>query len=387
MKITGIDTLTANLAPPGQPGGRNFVFVVVHTDEGIDGVGEAYSVGPDEATIAAIADFEQWLIGHDPSDVEFIWQLLYHGSRFPGGFVINTAISGIEQALWDIKGKAAGLPVYQLLGGKCRDRVRVYESARGATPEQMGEHGVELIERYGYTALKMIPQPSNYPSLSHKALMRASAARLEGLRRAVGEDIDIGVDPHSRSFEPVRALQMCEALKPYDPYFFEEPIRQQHYGAMAWLRNRSPVPIATGEAIFTKFEFRELLVKEAVDIIQPDVCMTGGILEMKKIAAMAEAFYVTVAPHNPVGPVATAVNVHFAACTPNFLILEYMPDDRGPRRELVKEPLAVEDGYIPIPDKPGWGVELDLAGIEKHPGRRNRERNWGVRPDGSNPFI
>lgn len=379
MKIARIDTFLV------RPQSRNFVFVRVHTDEGLYGVGEAYSVGPDDAVVAVIKDFESWLVGRDPRDVEFLWQLMYNASRFPGGVITNAAISGIEHALWDIKGKALGVPVYQLLGGKCRDWVRVYIHAHGATPEELAENAVARLERYGCTAVKVGPQPPESDRLPGAAVARAAVARLEALRRALGDDVDIAVDPHAKIFEPIRALQLAQALKPYNPFFFEEPLRPENIDALADLRRQADVPIATGEMLYTKYEFRDLLVRGAADIVQPDICCAGGLLEQKKIAAMAEAFYVPIAPHNPVGPVATAVNVHLAACTPNFLILEYLPDDVPGRRELVDEPMRLVDGHLELPTRPGLGIDLNVDAFPDFPHRR-WHRAFPLRADGSIGF-
>ena len=379
MKITSVETFIAGLDR------RNYLFVRVQTDEGIHGIGEAYSCGPDEATAAVVADFETWLIGKDPRDVEALWHLMYAGSRFPGGSILNSALSGIEHALWDILGKSLGVPVWRLLGGQFRDRIRVYQSPRGATPEALAEDAVRLIERYGYTALKISPQGPNYAQQPFSQVVREAAKRLEAVRRVVGEDVEIGVDSHARIFEPVRAPEMAEALKPYRPFFFEEALRPENIGAMADVRARSPIPIATGEMLYTKFQFRELLEKRGADIIQPDVCIAGGLLELKKIAAMAEAHYVAVAPHNPMGPVATAVNVHFAVSTPNFLILEYSPDDVGKRRDLLVEPLKVTDGYIDVPQASGFGIELNLDAIKQFTPNR-WHRPFHLNTDGSLAF-
>ncbi|RIK34319.1 MAG: galactonate dehydratase, partial [Chloroflexi bacterium] len=189
MKITKIDTYLVNL------GHRNIPYVKVHTDEDIYGVGEAYSCGPDKATVEVIHDFEEWLLGRDPRDIEGLWQLMYAGSRFPGGSVVNAAISGIEHALWDIAGKAANLPVYRLLGGKCRERVRVYQSPRGNSPQEIADNAVRLIEKYGYTAIKMSPLPGNWHTLPWNQALRETEARVAAVRDAVGPDIDIGLDP------------------------------------------------------------------------------------------------------------------------------------------------------------------------------------------------
>ena len=379
MKITKIDTFLVNA------GSRNWPFVKIHTDEGIHGVGEAYSCGPDTATVEVIHDFAGWLIGRDPRDIEGLWNLLYAGSRFPGGSVVNAAISGIEHALWDISGKAAGLPVYRLLGGKCREKVRVYQSPHGPTPEELAEHAVTLIERYGYTALKVGPLPPGYQMLPWNAALRAAVARVEAVRRAVGDDIDLGVVAHARSFEPARALELCLALAPVRPCFIEEPLRPENYAALAKLSQHTDVPLATGEMLYTKYEFRDLIALQAVDIIQPDVCLTGGLWEMKKIAALAEANYVSVAPHNPCGPIATAVNVHFAASTQNFVVLEYQPDDEAPRRELVDEPMQLVDGYLELPERPGLGLDLMEEAVGRYP-FRSWHRPFPLRPDGSLAF-
>jgi galactonate dehydratase len=277
------------------------------------------------------------------------------------------------------------VPVYQLLGGKCRDKIRVYQNPGGRTPEEMAERVTALIEKYGYTALKIGPLPGGSERMPWNQALREAARRLETLRKAVGDDLDIGVDPHAKIFEPVRAMQLAQALKPYNPYFVEEPLRPENIDAMGELKaqfTQLGVPLATGEMLYTKFEFRDLLVRSAADIIQPDICCAGGLLEQKKIAAMAEAFYVTIAPHNPMGPVATAVNVHFAACTPNFLILEYHPDDQAPRRDLIDEPMKLVDGHLELPTRPGLGIDLNVDAFEKYPFKR-WTRAFPIRADGS----
>jgi galactonate dehydratase len=360
VKITSIEAYLTRL------GSRNIPFLRVLTDEGIHGVGEAYSVGPDRATVKAIADLSEWLVGRDPLDIEGLWQLMYAGSRFPGGSIVNAAISGIEHALWDIKGRALGVPVYQLIGGKCRDKVRVYQSVGGDTPDALAANARRLVEQFGYTALKMFPFYRGQP-LWHDtglaATLKHAEARIRAVREAVGDQVDIGLDAHAQVFEPAKALALCRMLEPYRPLFLEEPLRPENRRTMGYLRAKSPIPIATGEALYTKYEFRDLLERQGADIVQPDVCVCGGLWEMKKIAALAEADYVTVAPHNPCGPVATAVNVHFALSTHNFVILEYHPDDVPERRAIVDEPMVLQDGYLMAPSRPGLGVELDLDAV------------------------
>jgi galactonate dehydratase len=379
LKITDVQAFLVNA-------GRNYVYVKVSTDQGIHGWGEAYSCGPDEATVATVRDFKEWLVGKDPRNVEYLWATLYNFTRFPGGLVVNAAISGIEHALWDVAGKAAGLPVYMLLGGKCRDKVRCYQSAMGRTPEQLAESAKQLIARHGYTAIKTFPA-MGWHSMPFSAVTRAVSQRAEALRQAVGPDVDLCFDAHAQIWEPYRAFQVAEALRPIHPLFLEEPLRMENMDAMAALRHKAGIPIATGECLYTKFQFRELLEKQAADIVQPDICLAGGILEQKKIAAIAESHYTMVAPHNPLGPLATVVNVHFAACTPNFIILEYHADEEKARRDLIKgDPIMVKDGYLPIPDKPGWGYEMNEEAFSHMPGKP-WHRGFAFGPDGAPGFI
>ncbi|MCC6858716.1 MAG: galactonate dehydratase [Bryobacterales bacterium] len=380
LKITDIQPFLVGV------GGRNLCFVKVLTDGGITGWGEAYSVGPDEATVATIRDFKSWLTGKDPRNVEYLWATMYNFTRFPGGAVINAALSGIEHALWDISGKAAGLPVHMLLGGKCREKIRVYQSAGGRTPAELAESAKRLVAKYGYTALKMSPNPPGFHTLPANAVTRAAGQRAEAARNAVGEGVDLAFDAHATIFEPIRAFQMAEALKPARPLFLEEPLRMENVDALAALKHKLEIPLATGECLYTKYEFREILERQAADIVQPDICIAGGVMEQKKIAAMAEAHYVVVAPHNPMGPLATMVNVHFAASTPNFLILEYHPDDTAPRKDLIKDPILVKDGYLPIPDKPGWGYEINEEAFKHYPPKPWR-RGFAFRADGSPSYI
>jgi len=380
LKITDVQAFLVNA-------GRNYVYVKVSTDQGIHGWGEAYSAGPDEATVATVRDFKSWLVGKDPRNIEYLWATMYNFTRFPGGLVVNAALSGIEHALWDIAGKAAGLPVYMLLGGKCREKIRCYQSAGGRTPEQLGESAKRLIAKYGYTAIKCAPHPMGSQAMPYNAVTRAAGQRAEALRQAVGPDVDLCFDAHATIWEPYRAAEMAEALKPARPLFLEEALRHENMDAMAELRRRVQIPIATGEELYTKFQFQQLLTVGGADIVQPDICLAGGILEQKKIAAIAESHYVMVAPHNPLGPLATLVNIHFAASTPNFIILEYHPDDESPRKDLIKgDTIVVKDGYLAIPDKPGWGYEMDEEAFKRMP-PRPWHRAFEFQRDGAPGFI
>jgi galactonate dehydratase len=375
MKIIDIQTYGVNL------GDGNHVFVKVISDEHIHGIGEAYRVGPDAAVVAVVDDFKGWLVGQDPFRIEHLWRLMYNGSRFPGGSVGYAALSGIEIALWDLKGRALGRPVYELIGGRCRDRVRVYRGVGGATPQALADEARRAVGE-GYTAVKMAPQPPDSEKMAWGDVLRGTARRMEAVRKAVGDAVDVGLDPHARIFEPYKARELADVVAPFRPMFIEEPLRPENVAALAALRREVRVPIATGEMLYTKYAFRDVLAAGAADILQPDLLICGGLLEAKKIAALAEAHYATFAPHNPLGPVSTAVAVQFAASTPNFLILEYQPDQRGPARDLVRKPLAFEDGHVRIPDQPGLGVELNEAAFAGKP-LKTWHRGFVIEADGN----
>ncbi len=375
MKIIDVQTFGVNL------GDGNHVFVKILTDEHLHGIGEAYRVGPDHAVEEAVHYFKDWILGLDPTRIEYIWRLLYNGSRFPGGSILNAAISGIEIACWDLKGKALGVPVYELIGGRCRDRVRVYLGVSGSTPREVAD-SAKRAQDLGFTAVKMAPHPPNAEKLPWDQVLRGTAARLAAVRKAVGDDMDVGLDPHARIFEPVRALQMAQAVEPYHPMFFEEPLRPENIEAMGRLHRKIPVPIATGEMLYTKYEFRDVIAAEAADILQPDLLLCGGLMESKKIAAMAEAEYLTIAPHSPLGPVSTAVSTHFAASTPNFIILEYRDDSQGPMRNLILEPMKRNGGYLELPQDPGLGIELNEKAFAGNP-LKKWHRPFVIEPDGN----
>jgi len=376
MKIIDIQTVGVNWL------GMNHVFIKILTDEHLQGIGEAYRVGPEHATIAAIHDYKQLLIGQDPLRIEHLWRLMYNGIRFPGGSVINAAISGIEIALWDLKGKALGVPVYQLIGGRCREKVRVYRSVSGESLAELSADAKKAVHEEGFTAVKMAPSPANSESLSWNQVLRGSAARVQAVRKAVGDDVEIGLDPHARIFEPYRALELSEVVRQFRPMFFEEPLRPENIEAMGELHKKLQIPLATGEMLYTKYEFRDIISNKAADILQPDLLLCGGLLEAKKIAAMGEAEYLTIAPHNPMGPVSTAVSAHFAVSTPNFLILEYT-DYRMPG--LVKQPFQFVDGFIEVPETPGLGIELNEQAFAGKP-LESWHRRIVVEPDGNIGF-
>ena len=380
IKITDIKTFLVGA------GSRNWLYVKIYTDQGVHGIGEAYSCGPDEATVKVIEDFKLWLVGQDPRNVQYLFDLMYNTTRFPGGLIVNAAISGIEHALWDIAGKAAGLPVWALLGGKVRNKVRVYQSIGGNSPQAAADSAKSLVEKYGYTAVKMAPHQNGDGAMAYNMVTRIAGQRVKAVREMVGPDVDIAVDCHARLFEVQRALRIAREIEEYYPFWLEEPIRCENVDAMKKLADHVNIPLASGEANYTKYEFRDLINAQALDIVQPDICLCGGVLELKKIAAMAEAQYMMVAPHNPMSPLATVINVHFAASTPNFLILEYYAPDTAPYKDIVNEPLMVKQGYVDVPTKPGWGVELNEEAFRTMPAKAWR-RAPSFRADGSVAFI
>jgi len=379
LRITDIRTYVVGAT------GRNWVYVKVSTDEGIEGIGEAYSVGPDESTVAVIHDFKRWLIGEDPLNIEKIWQKMYYFTRFPGGSIVNSAISGIEHALWDIAGKKYDMPVYMLLGGKCREKVRCYQSVSGSTPEILAENAKRLVKKYGYTALKIDPIP-NSTKRPFNLVIDQAVQRMKALRDALGYEVDIALDAHAKIFEPSLAVRLAKAVEDFKPLFLEEPLRPENIEAWANVTRKTQVPIASGEQLYTKFEFAPLIERHAVDIIQPDICCAGGISECKKIAAIAEAHYVSVAPHNPMSPLATVINVHFCVSIPNFLVLEQRPADVTPWSDVLKDPLRLKDGCYEPPVKSGFGVELNESAFEKFPPKA-WHRKFTYNEDGSVALI
>jgi galactonate dehydratase len=306
---------------------RNWVFVKVTTEEpGLVGWGEASLEWKTRAVVGAVEDLAPLLVGQDACRLEHLWQLMYRGQFFKGGIVTMSALSGIDQALHDIKAKALGIPLYELLGGAVRDRVRMYDHLGGGAKEAVYEQATveAFAERAqqsvldGFTALKILPVPIGR-SIEGAARVREAETLMGAVRDAVGLDVDVMVDLHGRT-TPAMAIAYGRSLAPYHPWFLEEPCPPENVDAMVEVARALTIPIATGERLVTRFQFRELFEKRACAIVQPDVCHCGGISELKRIAAMADTYYVSVAPHNPLGPIATAVNVHFAFSTPNFLI-------------------------------------------------------------------
>jgi galactonate dehydratase len=371
MKITAVKTVVVSAQM------RNWVFVKVETDQpGLYGWGEASLEWKTRSVVGAVEDFGPFLIGEDPGRIEYLYQKMYRQSFFRVGAIGLSAISGIEQALWDILGKALNKPVYQLLGGQVRDRVRmythlgggdmkaVYETQQQADAKKFADLALEVVAR-GYTAVKVLITPPT-ESLNSIAAYQYAAKTMEALRLALGDGIDIMIDCHGRH-GVANAIEFCRVLAPYRPYFIEEPVPPENVDAMVEVRRASPVPIATGERLVTRYEFRQIFEKQACQVIQPDLCHCGGLWEAKKIAAMAETYYMGVAPHNPLGPVANAAALHFALSTPNFLIQEDMLTDVPWRWEVVQHALTTENGYWLPTSAPGLGIEVNEIAAKKYP--------------------
>lgn len=345
MKITHLETF---LVKPRS------LFLKIHTDEGLVGLGEPILEGRALTCRQAVAELEPYLVGKDPSRVVHHWQAMYRHAFYRGGPVLTSALSGVEQALWDIAGKAAGMPIYRLLGGLLRDRIRVYVGCGGSTPEEAAANAKARVAE-GYTALKTgVSGGRSARMVETPAFVDRVVATFAAMREAVGREVDIAIDFHG-AVSPQTAALLIRALEPYQPMFVEEPVQCQNVEVLADLARKTPIPIATGERLFTKWGFREILEQRAASILQPDLSHAGGIFECRLIAGMAESYYAGIAPHCPLGPIAMAACLQLDAAIPNFLIQEQGLLGIG----YLKSPFVVKDGYIETPPGPGLGIALD----------------------------
>lgn len=335
---------------------RNFNFVRVDTDEGIHGVGELFCVGSDKSVLEMVNYVSEWVIGQDPLDRERIQKRILFYSRFPGGSILHTVASAIDLALWDIAGKVAGLPVYKMLGA-VRDKVPVYCHAYGSTYKETLEALYPKMEKYGYQACKVMVSSLGYDRNGQAE--KDMAAMFEGVRTALGDDFEIGIDMSSKIYEPIQAKRCIQAIEPYRPFFAEEPIRPENMENWAEIGADRKVPIATGEQIFTVWDYDRLLKLHAVDILQPDILLSGGFTGMLKIAAMAEPSFRNLSPHNPLSSLANCINVHFCMSVYNTTYLENEPREEGMDKDLFTSVLHVKDGFIVPNEEPGWGMDLN----------------------------
>lgn len=361
MKITKLELLKVR---------PRWMFLKMYTDTDLVGLGEPVLEGHCTSVEAVVREFEDYLIGKDPMQIEHHVQALYRGGFYRGGPLMLSAISGIEQAMWDIKGKYYNCPVWEMLGGKVRDKIRMYTHIKRTAVA--GDFSVDEMlnitdERLqaGYTALKYSIIPPIRAIDTPQNLM-GHIARFAAVRERIGDSVDLAIDFHGR-VSPAMALRLAEELKPYRPFFIEEPCLPENVDCMVNIARSTSIPIAAGERLFGKWQFRELLEKQAVAVVQPDICHCGGIFEGRKIALMSELYFGSIAPHNPLGPISLAACLQVDACSPNFLVQEHPgnPDGGDLGVGYLKEPFVMKNGYIEVPTKPGLGVELDEDALKE----------------------
>ncbi|MBS4216355.1 galactonate dehydratase [Neobacillus rhizophilus] len=359
MKITN---LTLYKVPP------RWLFLKIETDNGLEGWGEPIVEGRASTVEACVKELSDYLIGQDPRKIEDLFQVMYRGGFYRGGPIMMSAISGIEQALWDIKGKFYNMPVYEMLGGAARDKIRVYSWIGGDRPSDVASAAKEKIDA-GFTAVKMnATEEMDY--IDNFSSVESVLNRIAAVREVVGKDVGIGIDFHGRVHKTMAKI-LAKELEPYRPMFIEEPVLPENNEALREIARYTSTPIATGERQYTRWGFKQLLMDGYVDIIQPDVSHAGGILEMKKIAAMAEAFDVAVAPHCPLGPIALASCLQVDFCTPNAIIQEQSLgihyNQGSDLLDYVKDRsvFKYEDGYVKILEGPGLGIEVDEEHVKE----------------------
>ena len=362
LRITDLKTFVVDAGND-----ENFVFVKIYTNQEIVGLGEGTFTGKEATVEQAILEHKRYLVGKDPADIEFHWQGMFRGPRYRGGALMMSALSAVEIALWDILGQALGQPIWRLLGGKARDRVRIYPHGGGRTPE---EYAASFLRRKqeGWTACKSGFLSANADNvIDSRQSVREALERLEAVRAAVGPDFDILIDLHGKPTTPM-AVEFCVEAERFKPMFVEEATQLEDLGELAHLRSKTKVPLATGERHVTKYPFAELCSRHLVDYVQPDVVHCGGILEMKKIAALADAFRVQLAPHNPQSEVGTMASLHVMASTPNAAILE-IGSGHDPRwKDLFRGgSVTFTNGYAALPERPGLGIDLDEKVAAKFP--------------------
>lgn len=359
MKIRSIELFKV---PP------RWLFLKMETDEGIVGWGEPVVEGKADTVKAAVEEMSEYIIGKDPMRIEDIFQVLYRAAFYRGGPILSSAISGIEQALWDIKGKYYHAPIYDLLGGACRDKIRVYNWIGGDRPSDVGEAAKRQIAA-GFTAVKMNATEEMHYIDSFSKVDQA-IARIAAVREAGGKDFGIGIDFHGRIHKSMAKI-LAKELEPFHPMFIEEPVLPENNEALKEIARYTSSPIATGERMYTRWGFKQLLSEGIVDIIQPDLSHAGGILETRKIAAMAEAYDISVAPHCPLGPIALAACLQLDACSPNAIIQEQSLgihyNQGNDILDYLVDPSVFEykDGYVNNLTLPGLGIEVNEAKVRE----------------------
>jgi L-alanine-DL-glutamate epimerase-like enolase superfamily enzyme len=344
---------------------RTFLFVVIDTDEGIYGLGEAGITGRELAVKGGIEHFKPLLIGQDPFRIEHIWQMLFRGGFFPAQRILTAAISAIDIALWDIKGKALGVPIYELLGGLVRDRVLTYNHNNTATIDKLVKQCQQSVTE-GWKVLRMGLPEKGGGLITPRESVFAAREGFEAVRAAVGNEIELCIDVHTR-LNPADALWLCNELAPFRPYFVEDPLRVENPQTYRNLRTRTSVPLAVGEQYSSKWEFRQIIEEELADFARVDLCIVGGITEARKIAGWCETHYIDLAVHNPIGPVATSACLHLNLASPNFGVQELPRRPNESLPDVVLNQPVWDVGYLLPPDKPGLGIEFNREAISKYP--------------------
>ena len=374
MKITNI---TNYLIHPGA--GKNLCFVKIDTDEGVYGWGECYTQADRDIQIVAHLDqLKRYLIGRDPMNIKHFLQMAFDDfAARRGAMDFYSAISGLEQAMWDISGKVCGVPIYMLLGGPCRSKIRVYANGWGGgnqNANDLAERAKKVVDM-GFTAMKFDPVTGPWRTFVDKAVEEQAVENVRAVREAVGPDIDILVEMHRR-LAPMHAIKIAKGIEEFNPFWFEEPVLAENIDALATAKKNINIPVVTGEELYTKFEFREVFEKQAVDIINPDVCNVGGILELKEISAMAEPYYVVVSPHNYNSTtIGLSATLQVSAAIPNFLITEYFVNLEELGKNISTNPIEVLDGYIELPTEPGIGMALKEDILLNYPYKQFPQRN------------
>ena len=359
--------------------GNNHI-VRVFTDNGLSGVGHSACWGYPEATDSVVRTFAEYLVGKDPLRIEHHWQYLYRMGPFRGS-VLSGAISAVDIALWDIKGKHFQAPVWQLLGGMCRDKIRLNLLMGGSTPEDIGQRAKDAAAE-GFTSIKFDPVPDGFGDMTQARLIKEACDRVAAARDAVGPDVDLVLEIH-RKLTPLVAIPLAEALVEFQPLFYEDPIQIDSIVSQGELAKRTSIPLANGERMHTIWEFRELLAAGGSQYVRPDIGLGGGFTQCKKIAAIAESYHAALVSHNYLGPVLTAASVHLDASIPNFLVQEYTKDDEAPHKRVYRTAVKRDGGYILVPDVPGIGVELDEDLIASTPYQPRDLARIPLRKDGS----
>ncbi len=359
MQITDVFALAVHYPARG----RNLNFVIVETDAGISGIGESGITGKELAIAGCIEHWRPLLIGQDPLRIEHIWQRLYRGGFFKGGQVVTAAISAIDIALWDILGRTLDVPLYQLLGGKCREKVVAYPHVSGDSVAAVADNARRVVDR-GYKFVRISTTDASGGIFEPRHVIRQTQAWAEAVRDAIGPDIELCIDFHTR-LDPHQAVLLADRLSDLDLFFIEDPARSENPDAYAHVRAHTNIPIAGGEELATKWEFKPLIERDLIDYVRVDLCIVGGITEARKVAGWAETHYQHLAPHNPLGPVSAAACVHLCLASPLVGVQE-MPRLPGDLADVFPVQVSFEDGFLRPPDGPGLGIEFDLEAARQH---------------------